>query len=459
MAEFSSPIASGLRIRRSRVSSFTFLNRSQEQPREDFRTTLALQQNRLAFESINSSLINLSAQVSALSASLSTIGEQVRQTSAVEQAREAQKQRQEQILAEQQLREGKESVVERKMQNALIRPIQKVGQKAQFTLGRLANFFNILIGGFLGNLAIQTISALVTGDKEKLDQLKKKFLDNIGIVAGIFLALNGGFGFIFSILSRLTARLAGAAFRNLLIRPVQLLLDLVRNAAGNLLPGRNRRNPNRNRNRGNNTLPGGGGRNRPGSNTGGRTGPGGTRPRTRPQTQRPRVPRGRPGVGGFLNTLPFIFQGVNDLTSGESFNSTIGGLGGLASLLLLPPVLRLPAFIFGGGAASDLGRQVLTPTLSKLFPQLDRNAQGDLIDSLEDSALGQLDINGNRNNDLPQLRDEQGNVTIINGGSSQSGQGSIPAVSGDANYLPAVGSSNPDNFYVLYSQIQYNVVG
>lgn len=457
MAEFSSPIASGLRIRRSRVSSFTFLNRSQEQPREDFRSTLALQQNRIAFDNINSSLINLSAQVNALSASISTIGEQVRQTSAIEQAREAQKQRQEQMLAEQQLREGKESVVERKMQSALLKPVRKVGEKAQFTLGRLASFFTILIGGFLGNLAIQTISALVTGDKEKLDQLKKKFLDNIGTVAGIFLALNGGFGFIFSILGRLTARLAGAAFRNLLIRPVQLLLDLIRGTAGQLFPGRNNRNaPPRNRG-GSSTLPGGG-RNRPGSNTGGRTTPGRTRPQTRPQTRRPRVPRGRPGVGGFLNTLPFIFQGIGDLSSGQSVNSTLGGLGGLASLLLLPPVLRFPAFIFGGGAASDLGRQVLTPTLSQLFPQLDTNIQGDIVDSLEDSARRQLDINGNPRGDLPQLRDEQGNVTVING-SSQSGQQTVPAVSGDANYLPGISSSNPDNFYVLYSQIQYNVVG
>ena len=146
------------------------------------------------------------------------------------------------------------------------------------------------------------------------------------------------------------------------------------------------------------------------------------------------------------------------MSSGQSVNSTLGGLGGLASLLLLPPVLRFPAFIFGGGAASDLGRQVLTPTLSQLFPQLDTNIQGDIVDSLEDSARRQIDINGNRRGDLPQLRDEQGNVTVING-SSQSGQQTVPAVSGDANYLPGISSSNPDNFYVLYSQIQYNVVG
>jgi len=33
-----------------------------------------------------------------------------------------------------------------------------------------------------------------------------------------------------------------------------------------------------------------------------------------------------------------------------------------------------------------------------------------------------------------------------------------PAVGGYGNDLPAIASSNPDNFYALYSQVNYNVV-
>ena len=239
MAEFSSPIAGGsLRIRRSRVSSFSFLNRPQEQQsREDFRTTLALQQNRLAFDNINSSLINLSNQVNVLSASLDGIAQRVREDSALDQAREAQKIRQEEILAEQQLKEGKESVVERKMQSSLLKPIGKIGNKARFTLGRLSNFFMILLAGFLGNIALSTISALISGDKERLEELKQKFLKNIGVVTGIFLLFSGGLTTILGYIARINVKLGSSVFRNLLLRPVNALINLVKEGVKGVAKG------------------------------------------------------------------------------------------------------------------------------------------------------------------------------------------------------------------------------
>ena len=237
MAEFS-PIISGIRPRRTRVSSFTLFNRPQEQQRgDDFRTTLALQQNRVAFENINSSILNLSAQVNALSSSLTGIAQRVREDSALDQAREAQKQRQEKILAEQKLREGKESVVERKMQSALLKPVRKVGAKARFTLDRLGRFFMILLGGFLGNMALSTIGALVSGDKEKLEKLKKIFLDNIGVVGGIFLLFSGGFSTILGYITRLGSRLGGSAFRTLLLKPINGLLNFIKGGVSAVAAG------------------------------------------------------------------------------------------------------------------------------------------------------------------------------------------------------------------------------
>ena len=237
MAEFS-PIISGIRPRRTRVSSFTLFNRPQEQQRgDDFRTTLALQQNRVAFENINSSILNLSAQVNALSSSLTGIAQRVREDSALDQAREAQKQRQEKILAEQKLREGKESVVERKMQSALLKPVRKVGAKARFTLDRLGRFFMILLGGFLGNMALSTIGALVSGDKEKLEKLKKTFLDNIGVVSGIFLLFSGGFSTILGYITRLGSRLGGSAFRTLLLKPINGLLNFIKGGVSAVAAG------------------------------------------------------------------------------------------------------------------------------------------------------------------------------------------------------------------------------
>jgi hypothetical protein len=74
-----------------------------------------------------------------------------------------------------------------------------------------------------------------------------------------------------------------------------------------------------------------------------------------------------------------------------------------------------------------------------------------------------VDIQRSSNQQTPDLvsTDSQGNVTIINT-ESQTNGGKIVAPQKDlgrANYLPNVPSSNPENFYVMYSRVQYNVVG
>jgi len=447
MAEFS-PIITGLRPRRTRVSSFTFLNRPQETPRDDYRTTLALQQNRIAFESINSSITNLSAQVSALNSSLIGIAQEVKQTSALDQAREAQKRRQEEILAEQQLREGKESVVERKMQTSLLAPVRKVGAKAQFTLSRLGNFFMILLGGFLGNMAIQTLGALISGDKEKLEELKKKFLDNIGVVSGIFLLFSGGFGTILGSISRLTATLGGALFKNLLLRPVNALLGLVKSGAA-LVPGVTRSGKLTNSNAGTSAK--------------------------QSRSTKPAATRAKGFAGGgIFKRLPILagtIQGVSDIMSGESMGRTGAGLLGMGTLgvaaSFMNPYAGLAVFLLGSGSASNFAKDIYEQSgIEQQFPELGTNVKdikGGIFNIFQGMAGTQVDIQRSSNQQTPDLvsTDSQGNVTIINT-ESQTNGGKIVAPQKDlgrANYLPNVPSSNPENFYVMYSRVQYNVVG
>jgi len=50
------------------------------------------------------------------------------------------------------------------------------------------------------------------------------------------------------------------------------------------------------------------------------------------------------------------------------------------------------------------------------------------------------------------------NVVMAPAVQPQAPLGPSPAASGQANDVPAISSSNPDNFYVMYSQLQYNVV-
>ena len=458
MAEFS-PIITTLKPRRTRVSSFTFLNRPQEQqPREDFRTTLALQQNRLAFDNINSSLVNLTNQVTALSASLDGIAQRVREDSALDQAREAQKRRQEEILAEQKLREGKESVVERKMQSALLTPVRKIGNKARFTLGRLANFFMILLAGFLGNMALSTISALISGDKERLEELKQKFLKNIGVVGGIFLLFSGGLTTILGYLTRLGARLGSAVFRNLLIRPVNALINLVKEGVKGvarglgLAPKTKPRPPAR-------TAPPK--PTRPakpptGAPTGGKSGGGNT--------------SGRPSSSGtFRSTsgITFLTEFLFGSTVGESGASALGaGASAKTSQVILNTILgnRLRAIktaitLIAGFTGSQGFKQLYQQS------NLDENrVLGTSIDIMGaftgDQIIKTPEIKPKKKDEDLSLRDPEdtgGNINVINTETS-SNVGNIQSNKnlGSANYLPSVPTAPDDNFYITSSQLVYN---
>ena len=124
-----------------------------------------------------------------LSVSLQGIGNQIRESSAIENLKEQQKANQERILAERQIREGKESQVESKIQAALVAPIQKVGAKAQGALFNLGRFFNILLGGFLLNRILKSVSELSEKGQLSLRNLGDKIVKDLAIVGGIFIGI------------------------------------------------------------------------------------------------------------------------------------------------------------------------------------------------------------------------------------------------------------------------------
>ena len=108
-----SPIAGGLRgIRRSVSSNIFGGGRAPVQAQPDPQTTALLQQNSLALSNVSAQLSNINAQVAGLNGSLSAIKENLAVSDNLVRQREAAKQNRERILAEQGLREGKESLIE-----------------------------------------------------------------------------------------------------------------------------------------------------------------------------------------------------------------------------------------------------------------------------------------------------------------------------------------------------------
>jgi len=190
----ASPIAGGLRgIRRTVSSSIFGGRRAPVQAQPDSITTNLLQQNSLSLNNVSGQLTNISLQVSGLNGSLLAIKDNLALSDSLERQREAARQNREAILAEQGLREGKESQIESRIQNALTFPARRLAQKTQFALSRLTNFFLILAGGWLTNTVINLIRATSDGNIDLMNQLKTALTRALVVAGGTILALSLGF--------------------------------------------------------------------------------------------------------------------------------------------------------------------------------------------------------------------------------------------------------------------------
>ena len=219
MDEFGSPIAGGIRAVRRSVSSSVFRPVQRQEPvqaQPDSITTNLLSQNSLTLTSISSQLQNVSVQVASLNTSLSGIKENLALNDRLERQREAAKQNRERILAEQGLREGKESALEGKIQNALTYPLRRLGGKTRGILARLVDFFFILAGGWLTSTGIDLLKALSDGNTDKIRELQSRFTKGLLVIGGIFTALQVGIGVTINLLARFVGTVARVAFGGLL---------------------------------------------------------------------------------------------------------------------------------------------------------------------------------------------------------------------------------------------------
>ena len=237
MDEFGSPLIGGIRAVRRNISSSFFGAPRQSQPAPV--TTDLLQQQSLSLTSISPQLQSVSNQISTFDQNLQGVKENLAISDQLTRQREAARQNRERILAEQGLREGKESALENKIQQSLTQPLQRVGVKTQGVLGRLQNFFLILAGGWLTSTGIDLLQSLSEGNVDKINELKTKFIGGLAIIAGTLTAITLGIKNTLRILGLFVNNVARVAFGGLLkgsLNGVRLLLaGLVKGAAK--LPG------------------------------------------------------------------------------------------------------------------------------------------------------------------------------------------------------------------------------
>ena len=438
MAELSSPIL-GMQVRRNVIPANAILGRPEQQaPGPDPQTALALRRNQIAIQSVNNSLTGVSNQIAVLSNSLRTISTQIQQSSALEQAKQVEENKQQRILAEQRLREGKEGLLEKKIQTALSKPLQKVGGAAQKSLFNLGRFFQILLLGTLGNRILRVVGDLSSEGKLSLGNLFEKIKTDLAIAGAIFVGLNGGFVLALRTLTGLTARLGGFALRNLLLRPINLVFSLAAGALASLAQRLR-----------------------------------GVPPVPAPPPKPPKTPTGgptggptpNPTGGGLRGTLGNLARGTRNIAIlnallGQNFDqslaSGLGGAlgGGLASLIPIPGA---------GIAGAMLGSSFFGDMYSRSgmsIPYLNQNLNDLGIPDLGDGARFLFERLTKSEADL-QADQQKASTLIVNGSNSGGGVTEVPSSggSGTGNTLVNVSSGNGDNPYMLHSLIQYNIGG
>lgn len=229
MAELASPLAGGIQAVRRSVPSSVFTGGAPAAPAQpDPITTNLIQQNSTALTSVSRQLSNISTRVSNLGNSLASIQNQLEVRASIERRREQARQNRERVLAEQGLREGKESIIETKIRTALFAPVQKIAAKTRGFLSRLADFLLALTTGWITSRTLQTIKAFSEGNKEKGIRLIAETALTLGTIVGIV----SGVGLKVKLLGTAFALIRntafGAAASGLLVIGFQSLMKLLR---------------------------------------------------------------------------------------------------------------------------------------------------------------------------------------------------------------------------------------
>ena len=219
----ASPLAGSIRGIRRSVSSSVFSGRALPQQVSDPQQTSLLNQNSLALTNVSSQLSGINERVSNINTSLNAIKENLTLSDELERNRQRAKEQREAQLAEQGLREGKESSLEKKVQFALLTPVRRVANFAKGLLGRLTDFFLVIGGGWLTDQILTFFRLKSEGNIDGLNRFKSKFLKDLLALGGIVLLFTGGLTKLLFGIKTIGLLAFQLTFSNILVKPFQFL--------------------------------------------------------------------------------------------------------------------------------------------------------------------------------------------------------------------------------------------
>lgn len=130
------------------------------QPKSELATAQGVQlleSNQQTLGTITEQLNSLRDQISSLTNGINAIANQIANESAVENSRLQEEQDQQRKLAEAEVRIGRENELEKKLQNALVAPVQRASQQTMGFLERIKQALFAMFGGIANKSNIRFV--------------------------------------------------------------------------------------------------------------------------------------------------------------------------------------------------------------------------------------------------------------------------------------------------------------
>lgn len=186
-----------------------------KQTQVDNQNAALIEQQQNSFLGFNSSILSIKDDIERLGSSLNGISSLLQQDSFDEQTRIRTQQEKDRLLAEQEVRIGKENEIEEKIQNAVVEPVEKIAPKLSETFGNITSALGFLFAGWL---TAQLVSSAKDSDNiiKLFDGIKNSVIGTLDNIRGGLTAIGEGFKSFKDTISNITqgiqSVLSGAGF-------------------------------------------------------------------------------------------------------------------------------------------------------------------------------------------------------------------------------------------------------
>ena len=196
-----------------------------------------LEDNQSTLADIASGINGIRIQISSLNESLNSIATRITNDSTLESTMARADQDYQRKLSERRVRIGQESALESKIQAALTKPVVALQNKVSSVFGNVGNALRTLFLGWLLNQGIEALQANAEENKEKLISIRNEVLKAFAFViagGGILAIIKAAIVGLTRSVIGLAARIGGFVVKGLFLRPFQLVIDALKGMMGKI---------------------------------------------------------------------------------------------------------------------------------------------------------------------------------------------------------------------------------